>query len=1119
MHTTYAYLTSLLLAFALIFTFGGSLQAADFSEKLHSESDVRHFIDSNPQHFGATDAQRLSLSRAKQDASGKRHYLYQQNYQGVPVYGQYLNVHLNDENEIYTVTDRFDPDINQASIETEPELSETDAIRIFEKEIETETGDDIQPGGTFGSLNIDEPEAKLVIYPDENRYVLAYQVALDYVRPQVGSWVGFVDAGSGSVLHKIDNRKDAAMGSGSGYHEDRNLNVHQASDGEYYLFDKTKTMFDGNPVDMNTYYDSGPQGVVATLDYSDYDAWINENRNLKPISDESGHFTDAEAVDAHYWTGEVYDFYWENYGRNSIDDNGMDMTSFVHTEQSLDNAYWSIGAVWYGEGDVLFDCLACSSDVVMHEITHGVTQYSTGLNYSYQSGALEESIADIMAAVFDTEDAWTIGEETSDVPLRNMAEPNNGLNWQPEHMDEYLYISEDNGGVHYNSGIPNHAAYTIATELDAQGYDGKAILGDLTYTVLTNYLFPSAQFMDARNAFITAVGDLSLNSTKKKEVRQIIAGAWSDVGVELNVRTNDAYVDTSQSSLRIDFNDTVTQSVYYDDISMTHGDQIIPHTKQLGQNRLTLEPKQALTNSVTYDVYMPAHAVKDSKGYALKESRTVSFTVDTASPTWNDDALSVTDKTETSVKLQWDAATDNQKIESYEIVQGQTKVDTVSADVYSYEVLLLDPGTEYTFTVTARDAAGNVSDDNPQIAVTTNESGNGSSGGNGGGGSSGGGGGGFGSSSGEETEPYVPDMEQILEEIESGEDAEVVISAPAETQGDLTMELTYDIFEEASENNKVIHIQTGDAAFSFEPDTLALDPSEVGDGAVQINVKDVSEDAASLSHLPEEGNVVSDVWDFELTVDGQSIHEFNKPVRGTLQVHSNSGYDANKLGVYTFNEENQHWEYVGGDDTSADTIEYETDHFSNYVVMEWNKTFSDIQQHWAQYDIEVMAAKHLVNGVSDDVFAPNENITRAEFTTLIVRALQLREDTDNIPAFADVKKGTWYRDAVRQAHAAGIVSGMDEKNFVPDLPVTREQMALMLIRAYTKEKDVDVQDMAEPTKFSDEAQFSSWADEYIDLVSSLGLMNGRDDGSFDPKSETTRAEATTVIRRLLELVR
>ncbi|HEY3387107.1 MAG TPA: M4 family metallopeptidase, partial [Saprospiraceae bacterium] len=180
---------------------------------------------------------------------------------------------------------------------------------------------------------------------------------------------------------------------------------------------------------------------------------------------------------------------------------------------ALDNAFWNGKAMFYGNGASAFKPLAGAMDVAGHEMTHGVVENTANLEYQGESGALNESMADIFGAMMDPDD-WTIGEEVVKVAafpsgaLRSLSDPHNGgtnLNspgFQPKHMNEKYTGNEDNGGVHINSGIPNHAFFLYAEAITRD----KA--ADVFYKALDDYLTKSSQFIDLRLAVIKAAGDL-----------------------------------------------------------------------------------------------------------------------------------------------------------------------------------------------------------------------------------------------------------------------------------------------------------------------------------------------------------------------------------------------------------------------------------------------------------------------------------------------------------------------------------------------------------------------------------------------------------------------------------
>ncbi len=201
---------------------------------------------------------------------------------------------------------------------------------------------------------------------------------------------------------------------------------------------------------------------------------------------------DTAADEAYEALGDTFTFFQEAWGRNSIDDAGMPLRGVVHFGQDYANAFWDGKRMVFGDGDgVLFSPLTGSLDVIGHELGHGVTEDEAGLEYFGQSGALNESLSDVFGSLVkqyklgQTADQadWLIGADvfSPDVQgdaLRSMKAPGTafddptlGQDQQPASMDDYVDTLEDNGGVHINSGIPNHAFYTTATTLGGSAWE------------------------------------------------------------------------------------------------------------------------------------------------------------------------------------------------------------------------------------------------------------------------------------------------------------------------------------------------------------------------------------------------------------------------------------------------------------------------------------------------------------------------------------------------------------------------------------------------------------------------------------------------------------------------
>ncbi|MEJ3403350.1 M4 family metallopeptidase [Rathayibacter sp. YIM 133350] len=256
---------------------------------------------------------------------------------------------------------------------------------------------------------------------------------------------------------------------------------------------------------------------------------------------------DAAVNEAYDGLGQTFELYWEQYQRSSIDGRGLPLKATVHYGELYDNAFWDGEQMVFGDGDgQVFNRFTIAVDVIGHELTHGVTQATAGLAYEGQAGALNESVSDVFGSLVAQhakgqradQASWLIGEglftdQVQGVALRSMKAPGTaydddvlGKDPQPDHMSGYVETDDDNGGVHINSGIPNHAFYLVATAIGGHAWEQA---GQIWYDALTGEDIPTngtfAQFADATIAAATARFGADASQTSAVQT------AWRAVGV------------------------------------------------------------------------------------------------------------------------------------------------------------------------------------------------------------------------------------------------------------------------------------------------------------------------------------------------------------------------------------------------------------------------------------------------------------------------------------------------------------------------------------------------------------------------------------------------------------
>lgn len=485
------------------------------SDKISTtEKDILSYLEKNKSLFtNVNGTNNFKIISIKKDDLGYTQVKVAQSINSIPIRGSEIILHLDKDGSIKNIIGSVNKNYNQTKMARENALSITpeEAINIAKKQF------------NYNNLN-NTPEANQQIIIKDGSPILVYSVNIYYTDPEIGNWDVLLDASNGSIIKKVNNiRYDgAAKGTGTAVDKstkDLNLNKSRTS---YQMIDTTKPM----------------SGQIKT--------YTANNRKVQPgtiVSNNTNKF-DTEnfkaSVSAHYYAGVVYDFYKNLFNRNSIDGNGMSIISTTHYGRNYDNAFWDGYQMVYGDGDGRdFTYFSGDLDVVAHELTHGVTTNSANLDYSDQSGALNESFSDIFGVLiqsydncnvrnggtwkFDSKD-WIVGDGIclptgSYTALRSLADPK--IYGQPDNMNDYVNTSNDNGGVHTNSGIPNKAAFLIAKNIGCEK------TARIYYRALTEYLTNNSDFLATRNALISSASDLKYSSSDVTAIKN----AFDSVGI------------------------------------------------------------------------------------------------------------------------------------------------------------------------------------------------------------------------------------------------------------------------------------------------------------------------------------------------------------------------------------------------------------------------------------------------------------------------------------------------------------------------------------------------------------------------------------------------------------
>ena len=463
----------------------------------------------------AQPGEELRLENVHPDAEGRYHARVRQYYRGLEVVPAEATIHASRGREYDLFTGRLRS--TPTGLDVVPTLSAEESMqtvrRTFDHWVDV-------PAAQQQFLSGPQLTAELVVYaPEGSEPELAYRVE---ARPHLGDHqTVYVDAKTGAEIHRfghvcrmVDDLPPSTATRPDLYGNNLTIQTHREDDGSYILADITRPMFD----------ESGeiPKGMILTYDAQ---GGSPQNEEFSPEIGRSADNTDWSpvAVSVHNNAALAYEYFRTRLTRNSIDNLGSNVLSLYDVTNEdgtdMDNAFWNGVAMFYGNGKDFLSGVAKATDVAGHEMSHGIIQHTANLEYQNESGALNESFADVFGYLLENEVGdFRLGEDiVSPVyfptgAMRDMSDPNNGgktannFGYQPGHMSEFEHVGpdDDNGGVHANSGIPNRAFYYFVT---AAGI-GEAKAEKVYYRAISEYLTRSSRFVDARIAVVQSAMDL-----------------------------------------------------------------------------------------------------------------------------------------------------------------------------------------------------------------------------------------------------------------------------------------------------------------------------------------------------------------------------------------------------------------------------------------------------------------------------------------------------------------------------------------------------------------------------------------------------------------------------------
>ncbi len=496
------------------------------------------------------------------DNLGFTHLKFQQTWKGLIVFGAQVITHTDKNNNMVSLNGSFYESCNLKNIS--PRTTKEDVFTRVKKDLSAK-GIKYKDLNTWQleQLGETQAQAELIVFCQKNKPVLAWKIKIfpSFLDP----YYYFVNANDATILDsyadkchiaghfhsdktkvnhselcKKENAIEEELADGPTTGKGTDLNGVSNNFGTYqigsshYLIDVTKSMFDAS----KSTFPNKVVGGILTLDAGNtYPGDSNFKSNF--ITNSSTSWNNTKAVSAHVNASKCYDYFLKTFNRKGLDGQGSSLLSNINVSDddgtAMENAFYYNKVMYYGNGKNAFKPFSGSLDVAGHEMSHGVVEHTAGLVYKDEPGALNEHFADMFGAMIDRDD-WKLGEDIVKLSyfptgaMRDMSNPHNGGSsladdgWQPNNTSEQYEGTQDHGGVHINSGIPNFAFYKFAINSCV----GKDKAEQIWYRALAVYLTSSSEFNDLRVFTLKAAQELYANDAC---ISAALKTAFDQVGI------------------------------------------------------------------------------------------------------------------------------------------------------------------------------------------------------------------------------------------------------------------------------------------------------------------------------------------------------------------------------------------------------------------------------------------------------------------------------------------------------------------------------------------------------------------------------------------------------------